>query len=165
MSVERSELGFQFQYSSSVSSVLNRLFNFPNPFSYVYVHYILYLMHLWKWRHLLQIECAAWVRDDSTTGVGLVQSVRRKTAAYKRVRKNGVPWLYWRIVCVNLTQASIIREKRSLSWENAPMRVSCQAFCQLLINGKSPAHGGWHRLWAGGPGFTGKRQQVMGVRQ
>lgn len=160
MSVERTELGFQFQYSSSVSSVLNRLLNFPNPFSYVYMHYILYLMHLWKWRHLLQIECAAWLHYRSR-----ISAVGEKTAAYKRVRKNGVSWLYWRIVCVNLTQASIIREKRSLSWENAPMRVSCQAFCQLLINGKSPAHGGWHRLWAGGPGFTGKQQQVMGVRQ
>lgn len=91
MSVERTELGFQFQYSSSVSSVLNRLFNFPNPFSYVCALHTL-SNALVKVKALTTDRmCSLSTRDDSTTGVGLVQSVRRKTAAYKPVRKNGVP--------------------------------------------------------------------------
>jgi hypothetical protein len=53
-------------------------------------------------------------------------------------------------LCVNLTQASVIREERSLSWENASMRSSCKAFSLLVING------GWCHPWVGGPEFYKK---------
>ena len=55
-------------------------------------------------------------------------------------------WTSW--FCVNLTQARVIREESASLEEVPPMRSSCKAFSQLVINA-GRAHCGWWHPWVG----------------
>ena len=64
--------------------------------------------------------------------------------------------VYWLVLCVNLTQARVARE-RSLSYKNSYRRSSCKILSQWsVIDWEGSVHCGWYHPWPGGLGNLGK---------